>query len=788
MRHLKDLPVLILGLGASGLAMARWCARHGAQVTVADTREAPALLDTLRAEWPEAVFVGGPFTAALIEGTPIRAVYRSPGLSPETIAPVADAARAVGLPVGGELDLFARALADLAIVETSAVVEVEEESAAQGELALEAAVPAESEPVPEAEAPVVPPEAQAPVAEEVAAVEEVVAAVEQPTAPEASAAEEAVDAVAPASEASPAESEPVEATPEAPRAPAALPESMPRDPSLSVPVLQPLEPEAPVADAPVVQDGVEAAPAQGVEPAAIETPDAAEGTQPEPVEAEVPAAPVAAPASKPASNLPAFTVGKPYVATAAKEAADFVAKIAEFAATNPASAVAEEEPAPQAEAQPEPAPAPEPAKGYTPVVLAITGTNGKTTVTALTGQLIERGGKSVAVAGNIGPTLLDTLSAHLDAGTLPEAWVIELSSFQLDGVQGFEPAAATVLNLTQDHLDWHGDMPAYAQAKSRIFGKTALMVLNRDDPAVMAMLATAGQEPVKPVEEVVNARGARRAPAKPKAQRVQVRPHVTFGASMPQRPGDYGIERVNGMSWLVRAHEADETQKRKRGQVVEEEIFVQRLMPADALRIRGRHNAMNALAALALANAADCPLGPMLYGLREYRGEPHRVEPVALIDDVEYFDDSKGTNVGATVAALGGLGEDRRVVVILGGEGKGQDFEPLALPVRQYARAVVLIGRDAPLIEAALAATGVTLMHAGSMHEAVQMAARRAHPGDAVLLSPACASFDMFKNYPHRAAVFREAVQALEDEPRDFGEPGEPRTQAAPDSTEGPAS
>lgn len=767
MRHLKDLPVLILGLGASGLAMARWCARHGAQVTVADTREAPALLDTLRAEWPEAVFVGGPFTAALIEGTPIRAVYRSPGLSPETIAPVADAARAVGLPVGGELDLFARALADLAIVETPAVVEVEEESVAQGELALEAAVPAESEPVPEAQAPAVLPEVQAPAAEEapVAAEEAVV---------ETPAVAEAVEAVAPAIEAQPAEPEALEQTSEAPRAPAALPESMPRDPSLSVPVLQPPEPEAPVADAPVVQEGVEA----GAEPVAAETPDAAEGTQPEAAEPAEPA-PVAAPAPKPASNLPAFTVGKPYVPTAAKEAADFVAKIAEFAATNPASAVAEEEPAPQAEAQPEPEPAPEPAKGYTPVVLAITGTNGKTTVTALTGQLIERGGKSVAVAGNIGPTLLDTLSAHLDAGTLPEAWVIELSSFQLDGVQGFEPAAATVLNLTQDHLDWHGDMPAYAQAKSRIFGKTALMVLNRDDPAVMAMLATAGQEPVKPVEEVVNARGARRAPAKPKAQRVQVRPHVTFGASMPQRPGDYGIERVNGMSWLVRAHEADETQKRKRGQVVEEEIFVQRLMPADALRIRGRHNAMNALAALALANAADCPLGPMLYGLREYRGEPHRVEPVALIDDVEYFDDSKGTNVGATVAALGGLGEDRRVVVILGGEGKGQDFEPLALPVRQYARAVVLIGRDAPLIEAALAATGVTLMHAGSMHEAVQLAARRAHPGDAVLLSPACASFDMFKNYPHRAAVFREAVQALEDEPRDFGEP---------DSTEGPAS
>jgi UDP-N-acetylmuramoylalanine--D-glutamate ligase len=192
-------------------------------------------------------------------------------------------------------------------------------------------------------------------------------------------------------------------------------------------------------------------------------------------------------------------------------------------------------------------------------------------------------------------------------------------------------------------------------------------------------------------------------------------------------------------------------------------------MPADALRIRGRHNAMNALAALALASAADCPLGPMLYGLREYHGEPHRVEPIAIVDEVEYFDDSKGTNVGATVAALIGLGEERRVVVILGGDGKGQDFEPLAEPVRQYARAVVLIGRDAPLIEAALASTGVSLLHAASMDEAVKLASARANPGDAVLLSPACASFDMFKDYAHRAEVFREAVQAYEDSPRGMG-------------------
>ena len=200
------------------------------------------------------------------------------------------------------------------------------------------------------------------------------------------------------------------------------------------------------------------------------------------------------------------------------------------------------------------------------------------------------------------------------------------------------------------------------------------MVLNREDPVVMRMLP---------------------APVKLKGGKMQQREHLTFGADMPQRPGDFGIEVVNGMAWLVRALEADEThQEARRGE--EQEIHIQRLMPADALRIRGRHNAVNALAALALASAAGCPLAPMLYGLREYRGEPHRVESVGIVDEVEYFDDSKGTNVGATVAALAGLGADRKLVVILGGDGKGQDFSPLAEPVARFARAVVLIGRDAP--------------------------------------------------------------------------------------------
>ena len=582
--QLQGQHILILGLGASGLAMARWCAHQGAEVTVADTREQPPQLAALQAEWPGVRFVAGPFTAALVEGTAVRAVLRSPGLAPEVVAPVLDAARAMGLWQGGELSLFAQALQTL-------------------------------------------------------------------------------------------------------------------------------------------------------------------NTE----------------------------------------------------------------------------------HGYAPKVLAITGTNGKTTVTSLTGQLVARAGKTVKVAGNIGPTLLDTLSealaqAQVDAlaleqqereaeaaeaarlaaeaeqattpapqpepvpdsaeaeapaealqegptdtapdddmaapdpgeaawvmpapdrlsamaRVLPQVWVLELSSFQLDSSEGFEPTAATVLNVTQDHLDWHGSMKAYADAKARIFGSQALMVLNREDAAVMAMLP----EPVRV-----------------KLQKPVVRGHMTFGSDMPQRPGDYGMETLNGMTWLVRAMEADETRKRRKDE--EEELHIQRLMPADALRIRGRHNASNALAALALASSAGCQLAPMLYGLREYRGEPHRVEPVAIVHEVEYFDDSKGTNVGATVAALQGLGADRKIVVILGGDGKGQDFTPLQAPVSQFVRGVVLIGRDAPTIREALSGCGVPMQQADGLPEAVQLASAMAQPADAVLLSPACASLDMFRNYEHRAEVFRQAVAVLAEQ------------------------
>ncbi len=529
--------VLVLGLGASGLAMARWCAREGAQVRVADTRDAPPQLPALREQVPGAEFVAGPLAASLLEGG-VQAVFVSPGLAPAQTGEVLQAARERGLRVGGELSLFAQGLARL-----------------------------------------------------------------------------------------------------------------------------------------------------------------------------------------------------------------------------------------KAEQR------------YKPAVLAITGTNGKTTVTSLTGQLVERAGRTVAVAGNLGPALLDTLSERMDAEAvrqaalaaaaeaaadegadskadgeavdeadlpdllpgLPQVWVLELSSFQLEGALGFEPTAATVLNLSQDHLDWHGSMDAYAAAKARIFGSQGLMVLNREDARVMAMLP---------------------APVRLKGGKTLQRAHTTFGIDMPQNPGEFGLETTAGMAWLVRALEADETHKRRKGEEVE--LHIQRLMPADALRIRGRHNAANALAALALASAAGCALAPMLYGLREYRGEPHRVEPVGIVGDVEYVEDSKGTSVGATGAALTGLGAERRLVVILGGEGKGQDFSPLAAPVARHCRAAILIGRDAPLIREALAdtlaAAGVALLDAGSMDEAVRLATERAHAGDAVLMSPACASFDMFRDYGHRAEVFRAAVRQLADD------------------------
>lgn len=482
--------VLVLGLVESGLAMARWCARHGARVRVADTREAPANLPVLRAHVPDAEFVSGPFALSLLDGVTLVAI--SPGLSPldPNVAALLNAANAQSVPVWGEIELFARALAGLKA-----------------------------------------------------------------------------------------------------------------------------------------------------------------------------------------------------------------------------------------------------AQGYAPRVLAITGTNGKTTTTALTGALVQRSGKTVGVAGNISPSALDKLSECVDADTLPDVWVLELSSFQLETTHTLDADAATVLNITQDHLDWHGTMEAYAAAKGRIFGANTVRVLNRQDAAVMAFASKNGGD-------------------------------ITFGINEPGTPDALGLLRDGGMPWIVLA-EADEEDlpkptRRKKGDnapAAPVPVRLKRLMPADALRIRGLHNATNAMAALALCRAIGLPVSALLHGLRDYAGEPHRVELIAAFDDIEFFDDSKGTNVGATVAALSGL--SKHVVLIAGGDGKGQDFSPLAEPVAQFARAVVLIGRDAPLIREALANTGVALIDAPTLEAAVPQAAAQAQPGDAVLLSPACASFDMFRNYEHRAQVFHEAVVAL---------------------------
>lgn len=377
--------------------------------------------------------------------------------------------------------------------------------------------------------------------------------------------------------------------------------------------------------------------------------------------------------------------------------------------------------------------------GYQPKVIAITGTNGKTTTTSLTGLLCQRSGKKVAVAGNISPAMLDRLASAIDDTALPDVWVLELSSFQLETARTFAPDAAAILNITQDHLDWHGSFDAYAQAKGRIFGATTTRVLNRDDAAVMKFAPVAG---------------AADAPRT-----------VTFGLNEPTQDGDYGLSRDNGIAWLVEAvdrdapDEATTTRRRKRDAAHTPDIAQKRLMPADALRIRGLHNAANALAAFALARAIDLPAAPLLHALREYRGEAHRVEVIATIDDVDYVDDSKGTNVGATVAALDGLAQ--KIVLIAGGDGKGQDFAPLVAPVARWCRAVMLIGRDAPAIRDTLAETGVPLVDHATLEGAVHAAADLAEPGDAVLLSPACASLDMFTNYAHRAEVFRAAVDEI---------------------------
>ncbi len=337
-------------------------------------------------------------------------------------------------------------------------------------------------------------------------------------------------------------------------------------------------------------------------------------------------------------------------------------------------------------------------------VIAITGSNGKSTVTTLVGAMCQKAGLKTIVAGNIGVPVLGTLSMEK-----PDVYVLELSSFQLETTSSLNADAATVLNVSEDHLDRYPDIAEYAAAKARIFAGSGVQVLNRRNSWSKRMAL--------PDRHV-----------------------VYFGDDGPDNAHNYGLRQTGRDIWLMQG-DTD-------------------LLNFAECRIAGLHNATNALAALALCRAIGLNRAPLLAALREFKGLPHRVEWVTEINGITFFDDSKGTNVGATCAAIAGL--PPKVVLIAGGEGKGQNFDPLQLHIQRNARGVVLIGRDAPIIAAAIKAANVPMIAADSMQEAVQKAFSAAQPGDAVLLSPACASFDMFRNYVHRAEVFVDAVRHLE--------------------------
>ena len=354
-------------------------------------------------------------------------------------------------------------------------------------------------------------------------------------------------------------------------------------------------------------------------------------------------------------------------------------------------------------------------------VVAITGTNGKTTVTAMVGVMLKKAGFDVEVAGNIGPAVLDALMHRLDSGHLPQFWVLEISSFQLELTNNLNADVAAVLNLSEDHLDRYDSLQDYALAKARIFMHeepgTSIQILNRDDAASIEMTIPGRQQ-------------------------------ITFGLNEPVSEMDFGIVHNDGDIWLVE------------GKML--------LMKTSELVVRGLHNVANALAALAICRALQISVEPLLSALKKFRGLPHRMEQVGAYGDVTIINDSKSTNVGATVAAL--EGSQQKVVLIAGGDGKGQDFTALRDAVSGHARAVVLIGRDAGKIAAALAGCGVVVLFAKTMKDAIQKSFLLAQKEDVVLLSPACASFDMYRNYVHRAEVFVAAVKDNETKFFTFGQ------------------
>ena len=362
-------------------------------------------------------------------------------------------------------------------------------------------------------------------------------------------------------------------------------------------------------------------------------------------------------------------------------------------------------------------------------IIAITGSNGKTTTTALTAHLLNAAGVPTIACGNISPSALDALMAALDAAPslkLPDAWALELSSFQLETTYSLAADAATVLNISEDHLDRYDGMEAYAAAKFRVFDGCRTMIVNRDDAYVVAWASKT------------------MAPC---------RPSIRFGLGAAEGEADYGI--ADG--WIVRGEEP--------------------LVALTDLPIAGLHNAANIMAALALGEAVGAAPRQLLAGLASFSGLAHRVEKIAEIHGVTYFDDSKGTNVGATQAALQGLG--RKVAIILGGEGKDQDFSLLRPALVAHARSVALIGRDAAIIADAVGDVGAPMHFCADLPQAVRWSAVQAQAGDAVLLSPACASFDMFRHYGHRAEVFIAAVRDLEKEAQESKAQGSVPEKAA---------
>lgn len=369
---------------------------------------------------------------------------------------------------------------------------------------------------------------------------------------------------------------------------------------------------------------------------------------------------------------------------------------------------------------------------YLPKVVAITGTNGKTTVTRLTEHLAKAAGLQAIACGNISPAALKALNTALEQNSLPAVWILELSSFQLHYTHLLQADVATVLNITQDHLDWHIEMQDYTKDKSRIFAQATYRLLNRDDALSLQMQAANT-------------------------------PCSTFGTKPPQQAGDLGIVQDGGLKWLAQARSVEDISRKKKESTPP--VAIHRLMPADALPIRGSHNHANALAAMGLLLAIGLPMGALLRGLRDYSGEPHRCQPVRRIDEIDFIDDSKGTNVGATLAAINGLAEDqRRILLIAGGQGKGQDFRPLRQAVSSWVKAIFLIGQDAELIAAALKDIDIKIVPCHSLGEAVNKAYQNASAGDIVLLSPACASLDMFANYKERAEKFIQAVNGLAEQ------------------------